>query len=153
MLLEGMFPWRSMSSTPMFTHFTIALYLQVVYALEIIRPITITCIKISILLFYRRIFTTPTFLKVTVIMGAITILWCVGTVLAAVFECMPIHKAWYQNIPGTCIKRTQYYYGLQVPNIVTELIILVMPLSIIRRLQMPRSERLLVSGVFMVGGM
>ena len=55
-------------------------YFKQLYALQIVYPIAIFCIKISIILFYRRIFSISQTFKPLLLLGLIVSAWSVATV-------------------------------------------------------------------------
>ena len=59
--------------------------------------------------------------------GGLVVAWAIGGTLTVVFACQPIHKSWDTQIPGHCINEDKLYWGLQIPNIVTDFAILIMP--------------------------
>jgi hypothetical protein len=85
--------------------------------------------------------------------AAFVILWALGTFLVGALMCLPVEKFWKPSIEGSCIDSASFYYGQQIPNILTDLIILIMPLKIVWALPISKTQRLLLSGVFMVGGL
>jgi len=111
----------------------------------------ITCIKLSILAFYKRLFPVKPMVLAVNIVAAVIILWCVGVFITSAVVCVPFRKLWEPTIPGTCIDLAKFYYGLQIPNILTDAIILVMPLRVVWNLKMPRAQRVLLTAIFMLG--
>ena len=85
------------------------------------------------------------------IVGAMVLLWCFGVCLIGAVTCIPFRKLWEPTIPGGCIDLAKFYYGLQIPNIVTDAVILVMPLRVVWDLQMKRVQKVLLTGIFMLG--
>lgn len=54
-------------------------------------------------------------------------------------------------MPGGCLNMGRFYYGLQIPNIVTDAMILFMPMHAVWGLPISRAQRLGLSGIFIVG--
>lgn len=117
-------------------------FLQVQYTGSILYPCCIAFTKLSILIQYRRIFSTPSFRWLTnVIMGVITV-WCISVCFTGIFLCHPIEKAWYPMTPGSCINLVSFYYGLQIPNVVTDLAILILPIKEVIGLDLPKRQKI-----------
>ncbi|KAJ5892209.1 uncharacterized protein N7473_008437 [Penicillium subrubescens] len=110
-------------------------------------------IKLSILALYRRLFSTKYMLFGVYFMGMVVILWAVSIWVAAALNCIPIPKFWDRSIEGACIDPDKFYYGTQIPNIVSDVIILLMPQGVVWSLPVAKSQKLLLSCVFMVGGL
>jgi len=44
--------------------------------------------------------------------GAIIVsLGSLAFALGTVFQCLPVHRAWYRRIPGHCISNTAFWYS------------------------------------------
>ena len=85
------------------------------------------------------------------IVGTIVILWALSVSIAGVLNCVPVHKFWDRAVPGHCVDTVSYYYGQQIPNILTDVVLLIMPLKSVWALPISKAQRLLLSGVFLVG--
>jgi len=122
----------------------------------------IAMVKFSILLFYARIFTENTarlptliwFRRALYAMGAVTALWWVLCQSIVIFECSPIHYFWdHKPISGHCIDVQQFFTGQAIPNIITDAILLALPLPLIWRLQLPMVQKAGLSAVFLLGSL
>lgn len=111
----------------------------------------ITCVKLSILALYRRLFPVKPMLLSVNAVGFLVILWCFGVCLIGSVTCVPTRKLWNPTIPGGCIDLPKFYYELQIPNIVTDAVILVMPMKIVWDLPISRVQKMLLSGIFVLG--
>lgn len=64
--------------------------IQMVFALQFTYLLSVTLIKLSILLFYKRIFVTPKFGVAIQIMCALTLIWFITFFFATLFQSIPI---------------------------------------------------------------
>lgn len=87
---------------------------------------------------YRRLFshTSKNFHWQINVIITIVAVWGGGIILTAFFLCVPMEKNWYPQVEGTCIPIIPFYYGLQIPNIVTDLLIIVVPIREVMLLQL-----------------
>ncbi|KAI4193607.1 MAG: hypothetical protein LQ350_008243 [Teloschistes chrysophthalmus] len=115
--------------------------------------VAITLIKISILLFYRRIFTTPQFRRRTEIVGALVIAWLFVNNLMAAFQCSPIRKAWLPLTPGKCLQPLNLIVGFQAGNTTLDIVILALPIYAVSKLQMSLAKKISVLAIFLLGGL
>ncbi|KAL8665200.1 MAG: hypothetical protein Q9202_002422 [Teloschistes flavicans] len=115
--------------------------------------VAITLIKISILLFYRRIFTNSQFRRRTEIVGALVIAWLFFNNLMAAFQCNPIRKAWLPLTPGKCMPPLNLIVGLQAGNTALDIIILALPVYAVSQLQMSLAKKISVLAIFLLGGL
>lgn len=108
--------------------------------------------KASILLFYMRIFDVDNYFRTVAQLatGAI-VLWCLSVVLSSILLCWPFAYNWDQSIPGHCGNQVLSYIITGAFNIVTDLIVLCMPMPIIWKLQMPRANKVALTIIFAIG--
>ena len=67
-------------------------------------------------------------------------------------QCIPIHKFWDTDVPGTCpVTPMLSLFGAGIPHFVIELAILICPLFEIRKLHLPLRRRLAVAAMFTAG--
>ena len=116
---------------------------------------TITTVKMSILLMYRRIFPTNSFRKLTLYVGAACIAWFVAEVLSDIFQCHPIVAAWDPKFlfSPQCINLEAYFWGISATNMILDVIILCMPLRMVWDLELPMRQKCILSGIFLMGGL
>ncbi|KAL4805509.1 hypothetical protein BDV18DRAFT_20449 [Aspergillus unguis] len=124
---------------------------KVLMAYECVYSVTLAIIKIAILLLYARIFPNRGFRIAAYVLGAIAISWAISIVCVSIFQCTPIAKSWNPTLPGTCINLKGSFIGNAVPNILTDVAILSLPVGVVWKLQAPLAHRLSVIGLFMLG--
>ncbi|KAJ6002280.1 hypothetical protein N7522_007507 [Penicillium canescens] len=118
------------------------------YANEILDfPFTVTPAKLSILVFYARIFSVRPFRIFAYIIGAVVLCHGIGVLFAAIFQCSPIAYTWDSTIVGTCVNQQAFYRWVSPPNILTDVLILVMPLPYVWKLHTSLGHKLALTGV------
>lgn len=134
-------------------------FVQMEYAIELTYCVAITTIKFSILLFYRRVFINQTTSKKFVVLWYTITVWCflwgISTFFAAAFQCTPISYGWTQftgKTTGKCVDFTALLLSTAVINICTDVAVLVLPMPLVWRLKIERSQKFAVSGIFLLGG-
>ena len=123
------------------------------FAAEICYGICLPLIKISILLLYRSIFPTRGFTIATNVVGAFVLAWGIACLLVSIFSCTPIYGFWDITTPSTCINTRKFFMGIAIPNIITDVTILALPMGKVWYLQMSRGRKLAVSCMFLLGGL
>jgi len=79
----------------------------------------------------------------TSVLIAVMIMWATAVMLVGINMCTPINKAWTPTMKtGKCIDLVPFYYGMQIPNVITDLFILLLPFNEIRRLELPFKQKL-----------
>jgi hypothetical protein len=112
-------------------------------------------VKISLCLLYRQLFTSPKLHKIIDITIVYSILWGVAFIGVAIFSCRPIHAFWdftLQALPTTyCINNRAWYLGQAIPNILTDIVVLCMPIKQIWGLKLGQKSKLVLVFVFALG--
>lgn len=116
-------------------------------------PLCITFVKLSILFQYRRLFFhhSQIFHFQILALMVIVCLWGFGIIMTAFFLCLPMAKLWDPTLPGTCINIVSFYYGLQIPNIITDLLIIACPVREVLTLDLSKKMRLGAMTMFLLG--
>lgn len=123
------------------------------YVADIIYTLSLVAIKISILQLYRSIFPGRGFMITTSVVGAGVIAWGIAVILVSILQCNPVRGAWDITVPATCIPLQEFYLGNAVPNIAMDVIILALPIPNVWTLQMSIKQKLVISSLFLLGGL
>lgn len=97
---------------------------QCFWATQITYKFTINMTKTSICLLYLRIFSTEDkarFRRTVYIVMAYVLLYAVASIIATVFECIPVPRIWNKTIPGTCINLTAFWYANAAANMLGDI--------------------------------
>lgn len=109
-------------------------------------------IKLSILAFYGSIFPLRRFRYALWAVAIFTGAWILTATFAGIFQCVPVEYGWDRTIEGGyCIKYGRVVLVVSVTNIVTDFIILLMPINPVRGLQMSPQKKKLVLLTFALG--
>lgn len=126
-----------------------------IYANDVHYPFSISTIKLAILLFYLRLFGSRKYLKkILYATGALVVSWFIGVTFPAIFMCNPISVAFVLDTVDQeqhCIGANAYLISTSVFNVLLNLWILGLPLSIIWTLQLSRRRKYGLSGIFLLG--
>ncbi|PYH63635.1 uncharacterized protein BO88DRAFT_476040 [Aspergillus vadensis CBS 113365] len=108
--------------------------------------------KTSILAMYHRIFHIhqPTRIAVYVL-GAITIIRAVSLIIASIFQCIPVARAWDKSHPGRCINLKDTFIANDVVNAITDVVILVLLISRVWKVQAGWGVRISAVGMISLG--
>ena len=84
---------------------------------------------------------------------AIVFLYSLVTSFAWLFTCQPIDKLWDLRITGgSCIEWTDLHIFSGVMNTVSDVIILLLPIVMLQKIQLPKWEKIGLGVVLMTGG-
>lgn len=112
----------------------------------------LACAKFSLLFFYLRLSRLRWFRLCIYANMFLVVGYNIALVFPLIFTCTPFMKAYDITITeGTCIDRTPLYMATAVLNILTDIILLVLPIPMIVRLQMPKVQKVGLICIFGVG--
>ncbi|RAL07847.1 uncharacterized protein BO97DRAFT_428887 [Aspergillus homomorphus CBS 101889] len=127
--------------------------MRILFAYVLIYVVTVPLIKMSVLLFYRRIFGMN---KAIWFCMALTVGYWLSCTIAFLVCCRPVSYYWTQYLDpsgGRCVfDLYPFYIGNAAANVTTDVIILLVPVPIVWRLQMRTAQKVLVCSIFMLGG-
>lgn len=112
--------------------------------------------KLSILLLYLRVFAPSTKRKTYFfiqILIWLNLLFYLASTLVKIFECTPRSKIWHRDTPGTCININSLITTASIFNVVSDFLILLLPIACVWRLQMKLTKKLGTSAVFAAGAL
>ena len=116
-------------------------------------PLAITFAKLSILFFYRRIFPLPSIHYALLAIGVWIVAHGIAALLVSLLQCIPLNAVWDAGVKGRCIDFLAWSRWMSVPNIMSDLALIILPLYVVWRLKKSRSERLGLSVVFLSGSL
>ena len=109
---------------------------------------------LSILALYRRSFRAHKKLQIAVyIVGAICLAWWIGLILGLAFICLPVESSWNPSVPGKCFGIQNINIAIGIPNSIIDVIIVTMPIKVIKDLQLPSKQKIILCFVFLLGGL
>ncbi|KAI0897737.1 hypothetical protein F4806DRAFT_507575 [Annulohypoxylon nitens] len=131
----------------------IVVYGKTVYALELLTWPAVGFTKVSVVLMYKRIFTTPKFKIIANILIGFNIAWTIAFTFALMFSCMPIVSSWDFDIPYTCVDLVALFTTALATDVTTDFLVLLLPIYKVWQLQMPMERKLMIVGIFLLGGL
>jgi len=110
----------------------------------------VASMKLSCLLFYRRIFK-PSKRWRWILIGAMCLLICTytGLFFATLFDCAPIEKSWNILVRhGSCLPPKGLPYASGGINVASDLVVLILPIPAVWSLNMKVERKLRVLALF-----
>ncbi|KAL3496538.1 hypothetical protein BJX62DRAFT_232207 [Aspergillus germanicus] len=134
-------------------------YMKALVASSILYIPSLALAKLALLLLYHSILspTTPTKtpLYLLYVLGGIIIAYSIALILALIFACDPLARAWNASVTGgRCINRNAVYMATAVTNTASDVVLLGVAVWIVSRLRMSMGVwvRVGVLCLFGVGG-
>ena len=109
--------------------------LQLLWAFELMQAPMLGFVKLSFVMFYRRIFCTvngsKAFNIATITVAALTVLWMIGIWLSLLFICGTNFSAWWTSVkmnntycPGTL----KYQQAMAISDTLMDVLVFVLPI-------------------------
>ncbi|MCJ1463804.1 hypothetical protein MMC07_002413 [Pseudocyphellaria aurata] len=109
--------------------------------------------KESILFLYLRLFNVghPRFRRAVYIAISIVALYYAISIVITIFECRPVARSWDKTIHGTCMNVGIFFYANASFNVVSDLMVMGLPVPVIAKLQLAKKTRIGLAFLFFVG--
>ena len=128
---------------------------QTTYANTLSQMLALGPTKLSVLLFYRRIFRGRSFDIASWSLIVLVVIWTVAFFITNLIVCLPIIP-W--DVPGAivmaggeCMQATDMFLAQSYADFSLDFLILILPLPLIAKLHMRLSRKVQIGGVFLVG--
>jgi hypothetical protein len=108
--------------------------------------------KFSLLFFYLKLSYLRWFRACVYASMFLVVGYNIALLGPLVFPCTPVKRTWdITIIEGSCIDRTPVYMATAVLNMITDIILLVLPIPMVVSLQMPRAQKVGLICAFGIG--
>ncbi|KAL2072680.1 hypothetical protein VTL71DRAFT_12023 [Oculimacula yallundae] len=124
---------------------------KVFYVMRLFYVIVQVLLKVSILLFYLRVFPVPWMQVLIWIMIAFTLLHGVAFVFPVLFQCTPVALLWDPRVQGHCIPLKTLTLPGAVFSIFEDFAILLLPIPCLSKLNVGRGKKFSLIAMFSVG--
>ncbi|RWA10070.1 hypothetical protein EKO27_g5023 [Xylaria grammica] len=112
-----------------------------------------TMIRLSVILFYFRVFPTKIVRRGGYILAATCIIWFITIEVLNVTQCKPIAFLWNRAINGGhCISSTVGFIVPGALNVVIDAVTVGLPIHEVIKLNLSREKKCCIFGIFCIGG-
>ncbi|CAI6312475.1 unnamed protein product [Periconia digitata] len=127
-------------------------YERTKFAVNILSVVSLGLIKASILLFYKNIFSTRAFKWAVWVMMFLVVGWTVAYSFANLFTCYPVTPLIEPFYGNKCISGViDMWLSVVYTDLIIDVGILIMPIPMVVRLQLPWQQKLGIMGMFLLG--
>lgn len=126
---------------------------QAFWASLIVYYVSLGLTKSSIILQYQRIFSMKKFQIASWIVMASVIVYTVWAVFGSIFACIPVRAFWTQTEHAKCINQKAMWFTNAAINIITDFAIIMLPMPVVRSLQMGKRQKQVLLLIFGIGGL
>ncbi|KAK0109151.1 hypothetical protein ONS96_002976 [Cadophora gregata f. sp. sojae] len=125
---------------------------KILFAYVMIYALAVSFTKLSIVLFYRRIFGMNLGLWLCTFL---VVAYCVTVIVTILVSCQPLEYFWTQyttpGATGHCINVSLFFFANGIWAMLVDVCILVVPVPVILKLQMPKSQKMAVMLILLLG--
>ena len=122
---------------------------KIFWTVQVLFSFSITFVKMSILCFYRRIFTSRRMFIILILTGCFNMAWFLAQFLSVMLSCRPLAFFWNKAIPnGRCIDENAVSYGITAASLVMDIIVFCIPIPSLWKIQRSLSQKLGLIGLF-----
>ncbi|KAK3335203.1 hypothetical protein B0T19DRAFT_452053 [Cercophora scortea] len=125
--------------------------LKLLISYELVFCTAISTIKLSILFFYLRVFVNRGLRLATKLSMLFVGLWSTGNFLQVFLLCRPFAASYDPRIKGTCGNQIASFIAIGAFNIITDVLILTLPLPTVWALKMSTGTKIGLTCVFLFG--
>ncbi|KAI0834518.1 hypothetical protein F5Y06DRAFT_278855 [Hypoxylon sp. FL0890] len=128
------------------------IFLKHLIAIQVLWAVSLSLCRISIIHLFTKIFVVQSFIITARLTYALIVLWALAAILSAFLICQPFAFNWDKLIDGgTCGSAMVSWIVTGVLNLISDLIILIMPMPYLLGLELAWPKRLLLAGSFGIG--
>lgn len=124
-----------------------ALAAQMIYATGIVP------VKLSLIFFYHRIFPNRPLHIALWIVGGVVVSMGIAADLLVVLRCLPLKGIWDHTIKLRCINVATWLIIHASQNVITDFMLVFLPMPLVWRLKMTTTRKIQVSGIFALGAL
>ncbi|KAI1413295.1 hypothetical protein F5Y13DRAFT_198547 [Hypoxylon sp. FL1857] len=122
------------------------------YALTVTYASTLMFVKFSLFFqYYRLIQDVPHYRLFYLAVMALVGGWVIAQEFILIFSCTPIHTYWTHDANGKCLDSNLTGWMNAIGNIITDIIVLVLPIPVVWRLNLAKGRKWAVIGIFALG--
>lgn len=114
--------------------------------------VDVVATKAAFLFLYYRIFGVNVwFRRALYLLAFLLVAFLIACPIVAVAGCHPVSYYWNKNQVGSCINEVDFYRGNGIANVILDFVIFCLPIPMILRLNTTVRQKLIISGIFVLG--
>ncbi|KAH7195864.1 hypothetical protein DER44DRAFT_542847 [Fusarium oxysporum] len=126
-------------------------FLRMFYFSTVVYNLALAVIKTIFLLQYYRAIPVRHYKKTYITSVVLVTCWSLSQIFLNTFMCVPIASFWDVTIKGTCILNKSSFYVSAAGNILTDILIMALPIPVLRSLKLGRRQKWILMSVFCLG--
>ncbi|KAL0933237.1 uncharacterized protein CTRU02_212200 [Colletotrichum truncatum] len=136
------------------SNFHVERYSKLSFFAQIIYGPVVGLVKLSIIFMLRRVFFTKRFRIACYVVMGVAVAWMTMPILVALLVCRPLEFNWNRQLPhGQCGNKTLAYALVGVVDLISDALILALPMRMVYQLRVSRPHKIALAGIFGLGTM
>lgn len=87
------------------------------------------------------------------ITATVNVAWAIGATVAICLKCTPVSLAWDPLVPGHCYDFRLFTLLVEVPNFLLDFVVMVLPIGVLRHLQVKMRYKISLALIFVMGSL
>ena len=127
---------------------------QILLADEVIYNFATFCLKASILYLYHRvIFVSRPFTWTLLVVALFVFIYSGIQGVGSFLQCTPLNSNWRPEVKRHCLHIDAAATTFAVCNVLSDFVILILPMPVLWNLKKPTKEKIQIMGMFLMGGL
>ncbi|KAJ5780428.1 hypothetical protein N7457_005588 [Penicillium paradoxum] len=123
------------------------------FANQLLYNPALTTVKLAIILFLRRLNSHSRVVNYLIWSSFVVVIGLfIAVLLVDIFQCNPVSYVYDKSIQGSCINQSAFFIATAAVNLISDLMVLSIPIIITARLQMPLRRKIAVCVILCLGG-
>ncbi|KAI1458866.1 hypothetical protein F4805DRAFT_105602 [Annulohypoxylon moriforme] len=132
------------------------LYFKITYAILLLYYAVTSATKLGVLFMYSRIFSVNNFVRNQIyVLEFLVAGWWLGCTITCLTGCKPFSARWGNGAldPNKCYDLNIFWAASGACEVFLDILILSLPIIMVARMNIPLKQKLLISGIFLLGGL
>ncbi|KAI9729794.1 MAG: hypothetical protein M1818_008408 [Claussenomyces sp. TS43310] len=130
---------------------TVVSFRKIAFVSEFFYITTVRLVKVSLLLYYRRIFVLPAFRRVSNAVLGLVAVWMLAFIITTIVQARPISWNWTEK--GQHVDLHSFFISEAVTNIALDVLLLCMPSFVVKGLHMSFKKKFAVVSILALGSL
>ncbi|PWW77416.1 hypothetical protein C7212DRAFT_277295 [Tuber magnatum] len=131
----------------------LVMYTKMVWISRLFHSASISFVKASLLALYIRLTSSRTYRSLSYISLVLVICHVISSLMVTTFQCTPVPYLWDKMIKGRCIQTRIFHFVDAGLNILTNVLIYILPVLMLWGIQLPKRQIFGLCVVFSLGAL
>ncbi|RPA95801.1 hypothetical protein L873DRAFT_1837050 [Choiromyces venosus 120613-1] len=129
------------------------MYTKVTWISGLFYCASIAFVKASLLALYLHLSPRRTYRSLSYILLVLVVGHIISSLTVIIFQCTPVPYLWDKTMKGRCIQTKIFYFANAGLNILTDVLIYLLPMPILWGIQLPKRQKVGLCAIFSLGAL